>query len=127
RFEGSVGYINPGVDSQRGSVEVKVDVAQPPDYLRQDMTVSVEIAVASRPRAVLVPIDAIHEGEAMQPWVFKVVDGRVQRQGVRLGLRGAGVAEVLEGLVADDDVIASAQFDAAPGTRIRRLAAAARR
>jgi len=35
-----VAYINPAVDPQRGSVEVKLDVPRPPAYLRQDMTVS---------------------------------------------------------------------------------------
>jgi HlyD family secretion protein len=126
RFDGSVAYINPGVDAQRGSVEVKLDVAEPPEYLRQDMTVSVEIAVASRPPAVLVPIDAVHDAETTEPWVLKLVAGRVQRQGVRLGLRGSAVAEVLNGLAPGDDVVASAQFDAAPGTRIRPVATASK-
>ena len=42
RFPARLQYINPGIDAQRGSVEVKLDVPQPPAYLMQDMTVSVD-------------------------------------------------------------------------------------
>ena len=48
-FEAEVVYINPGVDLQRASVEVKLRVREPPAYLRQDMTVSVDIETARRP------------------------------------------------------------------------------
>src|SRR5664279_1978333 len=41
RFGAVISYINPGIDITRASVEVKLTVADPPDYLRQDMTVSV--------------------------------------------------------------------------------------
>ena len=47
-FAAEVTYINPGIDITRASVEVKLTVAEPPDYLRQDMTVSVDIEVARR-------------------------------------------------------------------------------
>ena len=50
RFAAVVSYINPGVDITRASVEVKLTVADPPDYLRQDMTVSVDIEVAREGR-----------------------------------------------------------------------------
>ena len=51
RFAAVVSYINPGIDITRASVEVKLTVADPPDYLRQDMTVSVDIEVAAKDRA----------------------------------------------------------------------------
>ena len=49
-FAAVVTYINPGIDITRASVEVKLTVPDPPDYLRQDMTVSVDIEVARRRR-----------------------------------------------------------------------------
>ena len=39
-FPATLTYINPGIDAGRGVVEVKLAVATPPAYLRQDMTVS---------------------------------------------------------------------------------------
>ena len=53
RFDAVVGYINPGIDAARGSVEVKLNVANPPAYLRQDMTVSVDIETARRTATVV--------------------------------------------------------------------------
>jgi len=98
-------YINPGVDVQRGSVEVKLDVPQAPAYLRQDMTVSVDIQVAQRQQAVLVPIDALHDADLASAWVLKVEGRHARRQPVRLGLRASGFAEVLDGLRPGDLVL----------------------
>ena len=123
RFDAELVYINPGIDAQRGSVEVKLAVAKPPDYLRQDMTVSVDIQVASRERAILLPTAAIHDVEGADPWVLKVVAGRVRRQPVRLGLRGGGMSEALDGLAAGDLVVASASVDMAEGARLRPVLA----
>jgi CheY-like chemotaxis protein len=45
------GEFNPGIDIPRASVEMKLTVADPPDYLRQDMTVSVDVKVAANKSA----------------------------------------------------------------------------
>ena len=51
-FDAVVSYINPGIDITRASLEAKLTVADPPTYLRQDMTVSVDIEVARRDDAL---------------------------------------------------------------------------
>ena len=124
RFAAELVYINPGVDVQRGSVEVKLAVPAPPSYLKQDMTVSVDIEVASRTNAVLVPGDAVHDPDAAQPWVLKVDGGRARRQDVRIGLRSGGWSEVLDGLRPGDWVVPSAAPGLRDGSRLRPVAAA---
>jgi HlyD family secretion protein len=104
RFAAKLSYINPSVDINRASVEIKLAVTDPPDYLRQDMTVSVDIATAHRDNAVIVPARAVNDA-AVAPYVLKAAHGRAVRQPVRLGLRGVGYYEVLEGLVPGDRVI----------------------
>ena len=119
RFDAELVYINPGVDGQRGSVEVKLRVPRPPAYLRQDMTVSVDIEVARRVQAVLVPTDAVREVSSKSPWVLKV-DGRVvRRQPVTLGLRGNGVSEVLKGLQPGDRIVPATALQLTDGARVR--------
>ena len=59
RFDAVVAYINPGVDATRGSVEVKLNVTDAPAYLRQDMTVSIDIETARRAASVVVATSAI--------------------------------------------------------------------
>ena len=50
-FPARVAYIAPAVDPARGTVEVKLDVADPPPFLRPDMTVSVDVEVGRDRRA----------------------------------------------------------------------------
>lgn len=105
RFPAVLRYINPAVDIARASVEVKLQVPDPPDYLRQDMTVSVDIAVDRRPDAVVAPTRAIHDMASGSPWVLVVRDGRAQRQPVRLGLRAMDQVQILEGLAPGEAVL----------------------
>jgi len=76
-----------------------------PPTLREDMTVSVDITVAERAGVLNLPIAAMHDagGEA---WVLRVEGGHARRVPVRLGLRGACAAEILEGLNEGDRIAA---------------------
>jgi HlyD family secretion protein len=98
RFDAVLAYVNPGVDPQRGALEVKFDVPHPPAYLRQDMTVSVDIEVARRAHAVVVPSETLHDSAGGAPWVMKVAGRRLRRQPVTLGVSGAGNTEIVAGL-----------------------------
>lgn len=125
RFAAELVYINPGIDLQRASVEVKLRVPDPPAYLRQDMTVSVEIEVATRPGALVVPAAGIRELAGGRPWVLKVVDGRARRQPVSVGLISAGKAEIVGGLAEGDLVVPIRAGTPAPDARLRPRAAPA--
>ena len=61
KFAATISYINPGVDITKASVEVKLNVTTPPDYLRQDMTVSVDIAVGESKNALLLPGRSVND------------------------------------------------------------------
>jgi HlyD family secretion protein len=123
RFAATLAYINPGVNATTGAVEVKLDAAAPPAVLKQDMTVSVDIEVARRAQALIVPLSAVHDAEAM-PWVLRLEGRRAIRRPVQLGLRSGGLAEVLGGLSEGDAVlIGSAVVE--PGARVRATPSAA--
>lgn len=104
QFEAQLAFINPGVDAQRGAVLVKLNVLQVPPYLKQDMTVSVNIEVAKKEQVILVSNDAIHDIDKAA-WVQKVVNDRVVHQPIHIGLRGGIYSEVLEGLMPGDIVL----------------------
>ena len=120
RFAAEVAYVNPGVDAQRGTVEVKLRVREPPDYLRQDMTVSVDIEVARSPGALALPAEAVHDATGAAPWVLRVEGGRAARRGVELGLRGTGWVEIRSGLGPGDRVVPAAA-SIRPGQRLRAV------
>jgi HlyD family secretion protein len=121
-FAAEVAYINPGVDLQRASVEVKLRVPQPPVYVRQDMTISVDIETARHPGALIVPAASLRGMANGKPWVMKVNAAHAARQPVTVGLVSAGKAEILEGLKEGELVLpATATLEA--GAKIRARAA----
>ena len=119
KFAASIVYINPGVDATRGSVEVKLGVPNAPAYLRQDMTVSVDVEVARHAHALILNADGVHDSTTSAPWVTRVVHGRTQRQLVTLGARGTGRVEILKGLQAGDQVLPAAKTSLPDGARVR--------
>jgi len=117
RFGAELVYINPAIDPQRGSVQVKLDVAQAPAYLRQDMTISVELEVERLDAAIVVPATALQYSSDGAAWVIKHVAGRAVRQAVKTGQRQTGKVEIVSGVAAGDEVILDAVV--ADGRRVR--------
>ncbi|HEX5806736.1 MAG TPA: efflux RND transporter periplasmic adaptor subunit [Macromonas sp.] len=119
RWRATVQRIAPAVDVQRGAVEVTLGLDGPaPEFLREDMTLSVEVETGRREQALSVPLAALRgsvQGDAAQ--VLVVDGGRAQWRRLRLGLRTLETAEVLEGLQAGDQVLLAAGVE--PGQRVR--------
>lgn len=105
RFAATVAYINPGVNAQTGAVEVKLTVDHAPAYLRQDMTVSIDIEVARRPQALVLSSASIHGLDSGVPWCWVYAHGQAHRVALTVGSRSAGLVEVLSGLAEGDRVI----------------------
>jgi HlyD family secretion protein len=122
RFAAELAYINPAVDPARAAVEVKLRVVAPPDYLRQDMTVSVDIAVAERADTLVLPVSAVHDAAGDAPWVLRIENGRAHRRAVRIGLRGPQRVEILEGL-REGDLVVPSGVAIADGGRVRPVPA----
>ncbi len=117
-FEAQVANVNPGIDLQRASVEVKLAVPDPPAYLRQDMTVSVDIETARRENTLIIPAEGLRGLATGKPWVLKAEDGRALRQPVRVGLVSGGKAEILDGL-KEGDLVLPVSAPVKEGGRVR--------
>lgn len=125
RFAAELFHVDPAIDPQTASVQVKLRAPEPPAWIRQDMTVSVDIEVARRAAAVVLPIGAVHDPLSDHPWVLAVVEGRAERRAVRLGLAGGGRIAIEDG-VGPDDMIVPVRTDVEAGDRLRAVAAASR-
>ncbi len=123
-FPAQVTFIAPSVDPQRGSVDIRLTVAPVPDFLRQDMTVSVNVETGRRDSAVVVPNDALGEVEGNRATLWLVADGRATRRPVELGLRGLALTEVTRGLQPGDWILADARAPVEEGGRARVRAGA---
>lgn len=116
-FPARLATVVPAVDPQRGTVEARCDVAEPPSYLVPDMTVSLEIEVARHPKVLTIPSDTVRDDSAT-PWVLVARGGRAVRQDITLGIRGSGASEVKGGLKEGDMVLPNTG-KVAVGGRIR--------
>ncbi len=125
RFAARVSSISPVVDAQRGAVEVKFALAQQsPAFLRQDMTLSIEVETARRERALVLPIGALPDLSDGSVASLRVVrNGLVEERKVRFGLRTLEAVEVIEGL-SDKDVVVLDK-SARPGSRVEVVLVAA--
>ncbi|MGE4315309.1 efflux RND transporter periplasmic adaptor subunit [Acinetobacter sp.] len=118
-FPARINFIAPSIDPQRGTVEVRLAVDPVPDFLRQDMTVSVNVETNKRERALAIPNDALSGIKGNKAVVLLVRDGKIQRRQVTLGLRGLAMSEVVSGLQDGDQVLADAESSLTEGVRVR--------
>jgi RND family efflux transporter MFP subunit len=98
-FDGRVTEITPAGDATTRSFRVRIGL--PDDTpLRVGMTTDANIIISRHADALLVPATALVGGSV---WVVR--NGRLTKQAVRTGLRGAGGVEVLDGLGPKDAVV----------------------
>jgi len=121
-FNTHITLISPAIDSQRGTVEVRLSVDDPvPDFLRDDMTVTVTVQTGERDKALVIPNDALQSVSGSQATVLVAQGGRAQQKSVSLGLRSLALSEVTKGLAAGDVVIASGQVNTNQKVRVNTL------
>jgi len=119
-FRAELRFIAPAIDPERGTVDLRLRVNPVPEYLRQDMTVSVNIRTGRRDSALVVPNDALLGVDGGRATVLVLRGARLVRQAVHLGLRGVALTEIVEGLSAGEQVLADAgSATVAQGSRVR--------
>lgn len=104
-FSAQVNFIAPRIDPERGTVDVKLAVNPVPEFLRQDMTVSVNIETAKRNQAIVINNDALLNIRGQQAEVWVVRDQKLQRQAVKLGLKSTIQSEIIGGLKVGDQIL----------------------
>lgn len=109
---GVVSFIAPAVDSDRGTIDVHINVLPDDAYaqhsLLQGMTVSANIITAERERAIVLPNDYILFDPNGKAQVAHWQDGHVNLVDVTLGLQNATHSEVTDGLAEGDVVVQTA-------------------
>jgi RND family efflux transporter MFP subunit len=117
---GEVTHVGPEPDARSHTYPVEIEVDGETGWLRSGMVGRVEIAVGSRPDAVVIPQTALTEGS--DPHVF-VVDGEVaHKRSVTLGQRQGDDIEILTGLQSGEQVVTLGRQHLADGTAVRTYA-----
>ena len=110
-FKGRVSFIYPTVGEATRTAKVRIEIPNPDDKLKADMYATVEIASPLGPRNVLaVPESAVLDNGVRQVVLVDHGDGRFEPRTVKLGERGAGYVEVIEGVRDGEPVVVSANF-----------------
>jgi len=110
-FDGVVDFIYPTVARDTRTARVRIVVANRDLALRGDMYASVEIdAPAGREAGLVVPDSAVIDSGARQIVLVERGEGRFAPRVVKLGPRGDGYAQILEGVQDGERVVVGANF-----------------
>ena len=117
KFSAELYYLAPSVDAERGTVEARFRIPDPPTHLRADMTLTVEVRAAHKEHAFVVPFEAVRGTTSGTPTLLTVQGGKAVSQPVAIGLQAGGHVEILRGVQAGEQVVINTTIT--PGTRVR--------
>jgi Cu(I)/Ag(I) efflux system membrane fusion protein len=110
-IEGEVTFIYPELNAATRTARVRIELANPDDRLKPDMYADVVFQAGADARPVVaVPVSAVIDSGSRQVVLVVKGEGRFEPRAVRLGRRGDGYVEVLEGVRAGETVVTSATF-----------------
>lgn len=116
-FEGRVRHISPRVDPVTRSVAIRAELPNAERLLRPGMLLTVDL-VRDRRMGLMVPESAlIPEGD--RQYLFRLVDGTVERVEVGIGARRPGIVEITRGLEEGDRVVIEGGVRLRPGAEVR--------
>jgi len=108
-FHGRVTFIYPELDEKTRTLTARVEVANAAGALRPGMYATAELARGGR-RAVSVPLTAVLPTGTKDLVFVNRGDGRFMPREVRVGARGDSLVEIVQGLKAGEEVVASATY-----------------
>jgi HlyD family secretion protein len=106
QFTAVISFIAPTIDPQRGTVDIRLRVEPVPEYLRDDLTVTVNVETGRAEQALSVPNDVLTDIRNGQATALVVSNGRAERRVLSLGLRGLAMTQITDGLQAGEWVLA---------------------
>lgn len=110
-FTGRVTFILHELEMQTRTAKVRIEVANPDHRIRHDMYADVTIDVGQQDgERLAVPLSAVLDTGIRQAVLIDKGEGRFEPRPVKLGMRGDGYVEILEGLAAGDKVVTTANF-----------------
>jgi RND family efflux transporter MFP subunit len=126
RYDGVIEEVSPEANRQKATVQVKVKILKPDQYLRPEMNASVAFLAEKKPQknsgsaapSIWIPSSAVHDGS-----VFVIGGGRAVKRKIKTGATmplptGAPGVRVEEGLIGGEDLIVSPPAELKDGDRV---------
>ncbi|MGO9232516.1 MAG: efflux RND transporter periplasmic adaptor subunit [Bryobacteraceae bacterium] len=126
KYDGFIKEISPEANRQKATVQIKVKVVKPDEFLRPEMNASVAFLSDAKPAGassaaakpvVMVPAAAIRDNA-----VFVLLDGKAVRKPVKVGAVSSGGVIIEDGLIGGEDLIANPPANLKDGEKVRRKA-----
>jgi membrane fusion protein, copper/silver efflux system len=109
--EGVVTFIYPEVRPETRTARVRIEVSNPDERLKPDMYADVVFHVeGDRAAVTTVPTSAIIDNGTRQIVLVAKGEGRFEPRPVKLGRRGDGHVEIVEGLRRGEEIVTTATF-----------------
>jgi HlyD family secretion protein len=122
KYEGEIIEISPEANRQKATVQVKVKVLNPDQYLRPEMNASVAFVADEKPEtavAVAKPVIVIPSTAVKNDSVFVVFGGKAVRRPVKTGSSMSQGIRIEQGLVGGEDLIVNPPAGLKEGDRVR--------
>ncbi len=122
QWEGIIYEISPEANRQKATVQVKVKVLNPDEYLRPEMNASVAFydeGTATPAASAAKPVIYIPPGAVRNDAVFVIFEGKAVRRAVKTGGVSTQGLRIDDGLIGGEDLILNPPADMKDGDRVR--------
>jgi membrane fusion protein, copper/silver efflux system len=110
-IEGEVTFIYPELRAETRTARVRIEIPNPDGRLKIDMYADVVFqSGAGEEPAIAVPASAVIDSGTRQVVLVAKGEGRFEPRAVKLGRRGDGYVEVLDGIGKGEEVVTAATF-----------------
>jgi Cu(I)/Ag(I) efflux system membrane fusion protein len=110
-FEGRVTFVLHELEVATRTAKVRIEVANPDHRIKHEMFADVEIdAAEGEAERLLVPVSALIDSGDRQVVIVDRGEGRFEPRAVKVGLRGDGYVEIVDGIKAGENVVVRANF-----------------
>jgi HlyD family secretion protein len=125
KYNGQIAEVSPEANRQKATVQVKVQVLNPDEYLRPEMNATAKFVAdepakqqtSSGPVGVFVPTNAVRDRDGKKV-VFLVFKGKVLQREVHVTAQRSG-GMLVNGLNGGEDVVTAGPADLKDGDKIK--------
>jgi Cu(I)/Ag(I) efflux system membrane fusion protein len=110
-FTGTVTFVLHELEMATRTAKVRIEIANPDHRIKHEMFADVEInAGEGEADRLVVPVSALIDSGNRQVVLVDRGEGRFEPRQVKVGLRGDGYVEVMDGLKSGESVVITANF-----------------
>jgi HlyD family secretion protein len=118
--EGKVTVVSPALDPNSTTVEIWLEAKNPKKQLKPGTSAQLSLTAKTVKDALVVPAAAvITAADGSSAVMLAGSDGRAHQKAVKLGIRQDDDVQILDGVAADDKVVATGAYGLLDNTKIK--------